>query len=132
MGLRGRINKLTQKAEEGAVLIRLRDGTSRVFDDLTCWKEMFLAQFDLFKGEAHESPVLDAVRAATPESRRAFEEEYGSIEREAQIIAPESNGGWVEVYKLLEDGTVEYTRHEGGTEEAKRLREEARQSGPAF
>ena len=132
MGLRGRINKLTQKAEEGAVLIRLRDGTSRVFDDLTCWKEMFLAQFDLFKGEAHESPVLDAVRAATPESRRAFEEEYGSIEREAQIIASESEGGWVEVYKLLEDGTVEHTRHEGDTEEAKRLREEARQSGPAF
>ena len=70
MGLRRRITHLTRKAEEGAVLIRLRDGTSRVFDDLTCWKEMFLARFSLFKGEAHESPVLDAVRAATPESRR--------------------------------------------------------------
>ena len=132
MGLRRRITRLTREAEEGAVLIRLRDGTTKVFDDLTCWKEMFLTQFDLFKGEARQSEVLDAVRAATPESRRAFEAEYGSIEMEAQIIAAGSQGGWVEVYKLLADGSVERARHEGHTEEARRLREEARQQGPAF
>ncbi len=132
MGLRRRITRLTREAEEGAVLIRLRDGTTKVFDDLTCWKEMFLTQFDLFKGEAHQSAVLDAVRAATPESRRAFESEYGSIEREAQIICHESKGGWVEVYRLTETGEVEKVRHQGHTEEAKRLREEARQQGPAF
>ena len=132
MGLRGRINKLTRQAEEGAVLLRLRDGTTRVFDDLTCWKEMFLTQCDLFKGEARQSEVLDAVRAATPESRRAFEAEYGEIEREAQIICHESKGGWVEVYRLTESGEVEKVRHEGHTEEARRLREEARTSGPAF
>jgi hypothetical protein len=132
MGLRRRITRLTREAEEGAVLIRLRDGTTKVFDDLTCWKEMFLTQFDLFKGEARQSEVLDAVRAATPESRRAFEAEYGSIEREAQIICHESKGGRVEVYRLTETGEVEKVRHEGHTEEARRLREEARQQGPAF
>jgi hypothetical protein len=132
MGLRGRINKLTRQAEEGAVLIRLRDGTARIFDDLTCWKEMFLAQHELFKGEAHASVVLDAVHAATRESRCAFEAEYGEIEMEAQIICHESKGGWVRVHKLLGDGTVETIFHEGDTEEARRLREEARQQGPAF
>ena len=131
MTLRRRITRLTREAEEGAVLIRLRDGSTRVFTDMDCFKEMFLAQFDLFKGEAHQSEVLDAVRAATPESRRAFEAEYGEIEMEAQIICHESQGGWVEVHKLLEDGTVEIGRHEGHTEEARRLREEARQQSPA-
>jgi hypothetical protein len=50
------------------------------------------------------------------------------------IIAPEAKpeGGWVEEYRLLEDGTVEMTRHEGGSEEAERMRQEARQQGPAF
>jgi Zn/Cd-binding protein ZinT len=128
MGLRGRIKKLTRQAEEGAVLIRLKDGTSRVFDDLTCWKAMFLAQMDLFKGEAHESEVLDAVRAAKPECRRAFEAEYGEIEMEARIITSELEGGWVEVFTLLEDGTVERAYHEGGSEEAERIRLEAQQS----
>ena len=132
MGLRRRISKLTREAEEGAVLLRLRDGSTRVFDDLTCWKEMFLARFSLFKGEAHQSEVLDAVRAATPESRAAFEAEYGSIELEAQIIAADYQGGWVDVLRLEEDGTVTKVHHPGDTEEARRLREEARQQGPAF
>ena len=132
MGLRGRISKLTRQAEAGVVLIRLRDGTTRVFDDMTCWKEMFLCQYDLFMGKARQSEVLDAVRAATPESRAVFEAEYGEIEMEAQIICHESQGGWVEVYRLTEAGEVEKVRHEGHTEEARRLREEARQQGPAF
>ena len=132
MTLRRRITRLTREAEEGAMLIRLRDGSTKVFDDLTCWKEMFLCQFSLFKGEAHQSEVLDAVRAATPESRAAFEAEYGPIEQEAQVICHESQGGWVEVYRLTEVGEVEKVRHEGHTEEARRLREEARQQGPAF
>ena len=33
-------------------------------------------------------------------------------------------------HKLLEDGTVQSTRHEGGTEEAIRLHEEAKKWGP--
>jgi hypothetical protein len=119
--MKDKIKRLMRQAEEGAVLIRLRDGSTRVFDDMTCHKEMFLAQFALFKGEAHDSEVLDAVRAAIPESRAAFEERFGEIEMEARIICPEVDGGWVEVYKLLEDGTVEHVRHEGGTEEARRL-----------
>ncbi len=132
MALRDQLRRLKRDVEQGVVLVKLREGTSRVFDDMTCFKEMFLAQTALFSGAARSSEVLDAVRQATPESRRAFEAEYGSIEMEAQIIAAESEGGWVEVYKLLEDGTVTRVRHEGGTSEASRLREEARQAPPAF
>jgi hypothetical protein len=98
----------------------------------TCFKEMFMAQYHLFGGEAAKSEVLDAVRAATPESRRAFEREYGEIEMEARIIAGDYQGGWVEVYRLTESGEVEKTHYDGHTEEARRLREEARQAPPAF
>jgi hypothetical protein len=132
MGLKGRVNKLTRQAEEGAVLIKLRDGTTKVFDDLTCFKEMFLAHYNLFGGEATKSEVLEAVRAATPESRAKFEAAYGSVEMEARIIAGDYQGGWVEIYRLEEDGTVTKVRHEGGTPEAERLREEAKRVGPAF
>ena len=51
---------------------------------------------------------------------------------EAQVICPESQGGWVEVYRLREGGEVEMVRPEGHTDEAKRLREAARQQGPSF
>jgi Zn/Cd-binding protein ZinT len=47
------------------------------------------------------------------------------------IVAAEYQGGWVEVYTLLEDGTVEKTFHEGGSEEAIRIREGVRQGGAA-
>ena len=40
-------------------------------------------------------------------------------------------GGWVKVYELLEDGTVEKTFHKGGSEEAIRIREGAKQGGAA-
>ncbi len=132
MGLRRRIARAVREAEADAVLINLRDGSTRVFADMDCWKEMFLAQYDLFMGKARQSEVLDAVRQATPESRAAFEREYGSIEMEAQIICHESQGGWVEVYRLEENGTVTKVHHSGDTEEAKRIREEVRQQGPAF
>jgi hypothetical protein len=73
---------------------------------------------------------LDAVRAATKESRAAFEGECGSIEMVNHVIAAEYQGGWVEEDRLLEDGTVETIHHEGGSEEAERIRQEARQGGP--
>jgi spore coat protein CotF len=132
MGLKGRVNKLTRQAEEGAVLIRLRDGTTKAFDAMTCFEEMFLAQMDLFMGEALSSGVLAAVRNATPQSRAAFEEQFGEITMEAQVVAGAYEGAWVEVYKLLEDGAVTKVRHEGGSPEAQRIREEARQQPPAF
>jgi hypothetical protein len=72
------------------------------------------------------------LRAATKESRAAFEDEYGSIEMVGHIVAPDYQGGWVDEYRLLEDGTVETTRHEGGSEEAERIRQEATHRGPAF
>lgn len=82
----------------------------------------------LFKGAAPDSEILDAVRNATPESRRAFEERFGpAAGMEACVICPELDGGWVETYTLREDGTVEKVRHEGDSEEAERLRAEVRQ-----
>ena|SRR5215212_6869908 len=103
-----------------------------VFSDQEVFSEMFLCRTDLFFGKARFSEVLDAVRAATKESRAAFEDEYGSIEMVAHIIAPNYQGGWVEENRLLEDGTVETIQHEGGSEEAERIRQEAAQRGPAF
>ena len=131
MGLRDRLRRLKREAEEGAVVVRLRDGTTRYFDDNTAFAEMFLARVDLIKGVSRDSEVLDAVRNATPESRRTFEREYGPIGMEMRIIAPPADGGWVEVYSLSEDGEVEKIRHEGGSPEAERMRQEARQRDPA-
>ena len=125
MGLRDRLRRLRKEAEDGAVVVRLRDGTARYFDDNTAFAEMFLADIDLLKGVSRDSEVLDAVRNATPESREAFEREYGPIEREMRVIAPPADGGWVEVYSLSEDGKVGKVRHEGGSPEAERMRREA-------
>jgi hypothetical protein len=66
---------------------------SRAFDEMTCWKEMFLAKVDLGRRECMHSPVIDAVRQATPESRAAFEARYGTITPELHIICPETDGG---------------------------------------
>ncbi len=131
-GLRGRLGHLWREARKGAVVLQMRDGSSRAFTDMEAWSEMFLAQTDLFKGESYDSEVLRAVRAATPESRREFEEKYGPIEMEARSVASNEEGGWAEVFELLEDGTVKRTFHEGGSEEAERIRREARERGPAF
>ncbi len=126
------MRRAQQEAQSEGVVIELRDGSRKVFSDMHVRCEMFLVRMDLFNGESKPSEVLEAVRAATPESRRAFEREYGEIVMEAKIIAPDYQGGWCEVYKLEEDGTVKKVRHEGGTPEAERLREEARRSPPGF
>ncbi len=130
MGLKGRLRKLRKETEEGAVAVRLRDGGTRYFEEMDVLAELFLAQTELFRGGARESEVLDAVRKATPESRAAFEERFEPITMTATIICPVVDGGWVETFDLLEDGTVKRTYHEGGSPEAERIRTEARQRGP--
>jgi hypothetical protein len=132
MALKGRLRRLQRGAQSEGFIVRLRDGGIRVFSDLEVFKEMFLCRMDLFSGKARPSEVLDAVRAATKESRAAFEDEYGSIEMVGHIIAADYQGGWVDEHRLLEDGTVETIHFEGGSEEAERIRQEARQGGPAF
>jgi hypothetical protein len=127
VGLKDQLRRLKREAQKGRVVLRLRDGGISVFSDLEVFKEMFLCRTDLFSGKARPSEVLDAVRAATPESRAAFEEGCGSIEMVNHVIAADYQGGWVDEYRLLEDGTVETTHHEGGSEEAERIRREARQ-----
>jgi len=124
---RGRLSRLERGAQSEGVILRLRDGSIRVFDQMEVAAEMFLTLTDLMVGESCSSEILDAVRAATPESRASFEEEYGSIEMVTYILAADYQGGWVDEYRLLEDGTLETTRHEGGSEEAERIRQEARQ-----
>ena len=131
MALKGRLRRLQREAQSEGVILRLRDGGISVFSDLEVFKEMFLCRMDLFSGKARPSEVLDAVRAATKESRAAFEDEYGSIEMVGHIIAPDYQGGWVEANRLLEDGTVETIHYEGGSEETERIRQEARERGPA-
>ena len=132
MALKGRLRRLQRGAQSEGFIVRLRDGGIRVFSDLEVFKEMFLCRMDLFSGKARPSEVLDAVRAATKESRAAFEDEYGSIEMVGHIIAADYQGGWVDEQRLLEDGTVETIHYERGSEEAERIRQEARQRGPAF
>jgi|SRR5829696_4382090 len=132
MALKGRLRRLQREAQSEGVILRLRDGGISVFSDLEVFKEMFLCRMDLFSGKARPSEVLDAVRAATKESRAAFEDEYGSIEMVGHIIAADYQGGWVDEHRLQEDGTVETIHFEGGSEEAERIRQEARQGGPAF
>ena len=128
---RGRLRRLEQRAQSEGVILRLRGGGLRVFDQMEVAKEMFLTQMDLMLGKARSSEVLDAVRAATPDSRAAFEEEYGTIQMVGHIIAADYQGGWVEEHRLLEDGTVKTIHYEGGSEEAQRIRQQARQGGPA-
>jgi|SRR5215203_7389449 hypothetical protein len=127
MGLKGRLQRLQREAAKEGVVLHLRDGGLRAFDRMEVFGEMFLCQMDLMSGKARPSEVLDAVRAATPESRAAFEDEYGSIEMVGCIIAADSEGGWVDEHRLLEDGTVETTHYEGGSEEALRIRQETQQ-----
>jgi hypothetical protein len=45
----------------------------------------------------------------------------------AHIIEGGFEGAWVEELNLLEDGSVEHIFHEGGSEEAERIRREAQQ-----
>jgi hypothetical protein len=131
MGLKGRLQRLQREAAKEGVVLHLRDGGIRVFSDQEVFGEMFLTQMDLMSGRARPSEVLDAVRGATPESRAAFEQEYGSIEMVGHIVAGDYQGGWVDEHRLLEDGTVETTHYEGGSEEALRIRQEAQQRGTA-
>jgi hypothetical protein len=97
------------------------------------YAQMFLAQMDLFQDTASriDSDVLTAVRNATPESRRAFEERFGTIAMTALVIAAEHQGGWVEGYSLDETGEVEKTFYEGDFEEDIRIREGAKPGGAA-
>ena len=74
MGLKGRLQRLQQGVQSEGVILRLRDGGLRIFDRMEIGKEMFLSQMDLMLGKARPSEVLGAVRAATPESRAAFEQ----------------------------------------------------------
>jgi len=130
VGLRDRLKRLEADAQKDMVFVKLEDDGTRIFGAQEVLTEMFLAQYGPIVGDPRPSEVLDAVRRATPESRAAFEAEYGSIEMGANIIAPEDEGGWVEARRLLDDGTTETVHHEGGSEEAERIRREARERGP--
>jgi hypothetical protein len=129
MALKGRLRRLQREAQSEGVILKLRDGGIRIFSDLEVFREMFLCRMDLFSGKARPSEVLDAVRAATKESRAAFEDEYGSIKMVGHIIAGDHQGGWVDEHRLLEDGTVETTHYAGGSAEALRIRQEAQRGG---
>jgi hypothetical protein len=53
MALKGRLRRVEREARSDGVILRLRDGGLRVFDQMEVWKEMFLTQTALMLGEAH-------------------------------------------------------------------------------
>ncbi len=127
MGLRDQLRRLKREASKDAVLIRQRDGSTRAFDVMTVWKETFLTRLDLLRGEVRPSEVLDAVRSATPESRRDFEAYFGPIVIQEYVVESNHDDAWVEEYRLLEDGSIEKAFYEGGSEEAQRILQECRE-----
>src|SRR5215207_5640624 len=122
MSLKGRLRCLAREAKGNGIILRLKDGTTRVFDTLSIQKELFLTKMDLLRETSRESEVLDAVRNATPESRREFEERFEPITMSTAIISDRE--GWVATYTLTEEGAVEKTFHKRGSEEAERIRPE--------
>ncbi len=114
MSLRRRLQRLQKAATSDAIILKLRDGGTKAFSNLHCAAELFLTQVALGCGECRDSDVLEAVRAATPESRREFEESFGPIEMEERVVSVEEDGGIIREYKLLEYGTVEATLIEVG------------------
>jgi hypothetical protein len=126
-GLRGRLARLREKAGKGVVVLEQRDGARRYFSEMAVFREKFLAQCDLIRGEPPKdsSGVISAVLGATDRSRQEFEQRFGRVVgMEARIVASAERGGWAETYTLLADGTVEKLRYEG--EEAERIRLEVR------
>ena len=129
-GLKGRLARLHKEAGKGAVLVETKDGSTRAFTEQQVLREMFLCRVDLLKGKNPEDEygVISTVLAASPASRRRFEQRFGVVvaNMRVHIVASAEQGGWAETYSLLTDGSVEKIRHEG--EEAERIRTEARRS----
>jgi hypothetical protein len=130
MGLKDRLRRLEREAEEDGIVIRLQDGTVRVFDSTMVAVSRFAAHMSLLRGISQASEVLDAVRRATPESRAAIEDRCGSIVMGINIIAAEDEGGWVETRTLTEAGEIERVFYEGGSAEAEHIRRQARREIP--
>jgi hypothetical protein len=125
--LRARLARLREKAGKGAVILEQRDGTRRYFSEMAVLREKFLAECDLIRGEPPKdsSGVIAAVLGATDRSRQEFEQRFGQVVgMEVRIVASQEQGGWVETFTLLADGTVKKLRYQG--EEAERIRLEAR------
>ena len=80
---------------------------------------MFLAKMDLLQDTARDSAVLNALRNATPDSRRDFEERFGPIAFTEYTIGAE----WVEAKTLTESGEVPRILYEGDSKEATLVRE---------
>ena len=92
MSFKQRLRRLLEKAVEGGVVVRQRDGTLRRFDTMEVQAQMFLARMDLWRDTATDSEVVRAVRNATPESRAAFEEKFGAIVMTNYVIASRQKG----------------------------------------
>ncbi len=130
MGLREQLRRLKREASRDAIVLHQRDGSVKAFDVLSVWKELFLTRMALLRGEARRSEVFDAVRNATERSRRNFEQRYGPIVMNEHVVESNRDDAWVKEYRLLEDGSIEKTFYEGGSEEARRVLQEAREGGP--
>jgi hypothetical protein len=125
VSFRQRLRRLKERAEDGAVSVRQRDGSLRYFEEMHVRAEMFLASCELWRDTARESDVLDAVRGAAPESRAAFEERFGPI-RMVNYVVGSGSGGWVEMKLLTEDGEVLRAMYDAASSESALVREGVR------
>ena len=74
MGLRDKLRRLEREAAREGVILHLRDGGLRVFDQMEVAKEMFLTQMD-FLGARYApprswTPCALPLRRAVPPSRQ--------------------------------------------------------------
>jgi len=127
MGFKDRLRRAEDDAKDDGVVIRQRDGSVKVFPPGEVWREVFLTRMSLLRDTPRDSEVMDAVRGATPHSRAEFEARWGRMTPGVGVLGRE---GWVEERRLTEDGTIEHRFHSEGTEEAERLRAQAKGSGP--
>jgi hypothetical protein len=96
VGLRSWIKRLEREAAEGAVLIRQRDGSVRIFDRMHVLGQMYLARLDAALGRSEaqrrSSDVLDALEGATAESRRRAVEDMSTGDFFADLEPSEFTG----------------------------------------
>ena len=118
MALKGRAERLIRQATKDMVRIDLRDGTTRVFDDMEVFKRCS-RQNEL----SGEGPAIRDLRGRTRRQPRAaiLRGEYGPICKVAASSRPTTRrlGGRVQSF---EDGTVEKRPTLGGSEGAERIR----------
>jgi hypothetical protein len=124
VGLRDRLRRLMREAESGGFVLRLTDGTSKVFDDDAIRGQLFLEMIDVLHAfdvpdlsdgprepevrdpaSPHVSELRAALSKATPESLRRFEERYAPMEHECGVVHEDGRVEYARLRPALQDGS---------------------------